>query len=171
MEPGVDLVLTTGELISLIKDFPIPEEKEKNDSRFYSSTMFKTSSMGYAEYVFSRAVNDLYGAEAQVEVKTTRRRDVLELQYQDLVFCIASGFQNIQNLIRELKAKKCKYCYIEVMACPAGCLNGGGQPRMTRDILNGLELSLQDVYAKPDIQLNTNYTRELKLLQTNSLRW
>lgn len=37
------------------------------------------------------------------------------------------GFKNIQNLIRKIKSKKCKYEYVEIMACPSGCLNGGGQ--------------------------------------------
>lgn len=39
----------------------------------------------------------------------------------------AYGFRNIQNLMRQVKRKKCKYHYVEIMACPSGCLNGGGQ--------------------------------------------
>ena len=42
------------------------------------------------------------------------------------VFAKIYGFKNIQNLVRNLK-KKNPYHYIEIMACPAGCLNGGGQ--------------------------------------------
>ena len=37
------------------------------------------------------------------------------------------GFKNIQNLVRQIKTKRCKYQYVEIMACPSGCLNGGGQ--------------------------------------------
>ena len=37
------------------------------------------------------------------------------------------GLRNIQNLIRNLKKAPSKYVYIEMMACPGGCLNGGGQ--------------------------------------------
>lgn len=41
------------------------------------------------------------------------------------------GFRNIQNVVRQLKsAKGCAYSYIEVMACPTGCVNGGGQIRV-----------------------------------------
>lgn len=45
----------------------------------------------------------------------------------DLKFVSAYGFQHIQNVIRKLKTQKCDYEYIELMACPSGCLNGGGQ--------------------------------------------
>ena len=37
------------------------------------------------------------------------------------------GFKNIQNLMRQIKSKRCKYQYVEIMACPSGCNNGGGQ--------------------------------------------
>uniref|UniRef100_A0A8C8XSY6 Cytosolic iron-sulfur assembly component 3 n=1 Tax=Panthera leo TaxID=9689 RepID=A0A8C8XSY6_PANLE len=44
-----------------------------------------------------------------------------------LHFAAAYGFRNIQNLVQKLKRGRCPYHYVEVMACPAGCLNGGGQ--------------------------------------------
>ena len=34
-----------------------------------------------------------------------------------------------QNIVQKLKRGKCDYHFIEVMACPSGCLNGGGQIR------------------------------------------
>ena len=48
---------------------------------------------------------------------------------QVLRFCRAYGFRNIQNVVRRLKAGISPYHYIELMACPGGCANGGGQPR------------------------------------------
>ncbi|CAO4371055.1 unnamed protein product [Caenorhabditis nigoni] len=39
------------------------------------------------------------------------------------------GFRNVQNLVRKMKTKKEKTDYVEVMACPGGCANGGGQVR------------------------------------------
>ena len=41
--------------------------------------------------------------------------------------CQAYGFRNIQTLVQKLKRGTCEYDYVEVMACPSGCLNGGGQ--------------------------------------------
>ncbi len=42
------------------------------------------------------------------------------------VFAKVYGLKNIQNLVRQLKKNQKVYHYIEVMACPQGCLNGGG---------------------------------------------
>ncbi|XP_015498719.1 cytosolic iron-sulfur assembly component 3 isoform X3 [Parus major] len=47
-----------------------------------------------------------------------------------LQFALAYGFRNIQNLVQKLKRGKCPYHYVEVMACPSGCLNGGGQIKL-----------------------------------------
>ena len=44
-----------------------------------------------------------------------------------LSVAVAYGFRNIQNLVRSVKLKKSKHHFVEVMACPSGCLNGGGQ--------------------------------------------
>ena len=41
------------------------------------------------------------------------------------------GFRNIQNAVRKLKASQTPlYDFVEVMACPGACLNGGGQPKI-----------------------------------------
>jgi len=44
-----------------------------------------------------------------------------------LKFALCYGFRNLQNIVRKIKIGKCDYNFIEVMACPSGCLNGGGQ--------------------------------------------
>lgn len=44
--------------------------------------------------------------------------------------CVANGFRNLQNIVRRLKSPKGMDAdYVEIMACPSGCLNGGGQIR------------------------------------------
>ena len=60
-----------------------------------------------------------------------------------LRFAQAYGFRNIQNMVRKIKPTAhdihlgtsrdgCGYDYVEIMACPSGCLNGGGQLRRRR---------------------------------------
>ena len=44
-----------------------------------------------------------------------------------LRFAAAYGFKNIQNIVRKLKSSENHWDYIEIMACPSGCINGGGQ--------------------------------------------
>ncbi|CAG9336232.1 unnamed protein product [Blepharisma stoltei] len=98
MEKGVDLVLTTTELLEFLNEndflnaIPDPEAP-----LFYSSTKHKSGSLGYGEFIFIKACENLYGEIPTIEIKTTRRRDLLEMEYRDLKFCFASGFQNIQN--------------------------------------------------------------------------
>ena len=48
---------------------------------------------------------------------------------EPLRFASVYGFRNIQALVQKMKRHQCSYDYIEVMACPSGCLNGGGQPK------------------------------------------
>nr|XP_034807483.2 cytosolic iron-sulfur assembly component 3 isoform X1 [Pan paniscus] len=68
----------------------------------------------------------------------------LEKEGQVLLhFAMAYGFRNIQNLVQRLKRGRCPYHYVEVMACPSGCLNGGGQlqapDRPSRELLQHVE--------------------------------
>ena len=42
---------------------------------------------------------------------------------------VASGLANAQEVLRRVKAGEASYHFIEIMACPGGCLGGGGQPR------------------------------------------
>jgi iron only hydrogenase large subunit-like protein len=171
MDPGVDLVLTTTELLSLCTDLStVPDTSVPCD--FYSSVKHKSSSLGYAEFIFSQSVKDLYGVEANIEAKPTRRRDVWELEHEDLKFCIASGFQNIQNVIRDVKSGRCRYDYIEIMACPMGCLNGGGQPRVDRAEIQATETQTQ-AFFRPGVSENAGFSieRELKVVDSNRLKW
>ena len=41
---------------------------------------------------------------------------------------VAQGLSNVSKLLDEIKDGKSKYSFIEVMTCPGGCINGGGQP-------------------------------------------
>ncbi|KAG5511983.1 hypothetical protein GH5_07935 [Leishmania sp. Ghana 2012 LV757] len=67
------------------------------------------------------------------------------------VFCIGYGFQQIQNVVRGLKKRlpaMRSYTFIELMACPDGCLNGGGQLRLTQQLHAEVLDAVIDAYAK-----------------------
>ncbi|CAB0010767.1 unnamed protein product [Nesidiocoris tenuis] len=59
----------------------------------------------------------------------SRRVDMqmAHLQTLELKIAVVTGFRNIQNLVNKMKRGTCDYHYVEVMACPTGCLNGGAQ--------------------------------------------
>ncbi|GIL60598.1 hypothetical protein Vafri_15126 [Volvox africanus] len=44
---------------------------------------------------------------------------------------VANGLGNAKKLLTKMQSGECKYDFVEIMACPAGCVSGGGQPRST----------------------------------------
>ena len=46
-----------------------------------------------------------------------------------LRIAVVNGLGNAKKLIKELEAGEVMYDFVEVMACPGGCINGGGQPK------------------------------------------
>ncbi|KAL5018362.1 hypothetical protein ScPMuIL_004084 [Solemya velum] len=90
---------------------------------------------GYLEYILKYAVKELCGRElADITYKTLRNQDFKEVIVDiegrtPLKMALAYGFRNIQNIVQKVKRGKCPYHFVEIMACPAGCNNGGGQIR------------------------------------------
>jgi hypothetical protein len=108
---------------------------------------------GYLDYTFRRAAFALFGVTVSgpLPFKTPRAKnpDLREVTLEVggktvLRFATAYGFRNIQNVVRKCKAssnnsksggvssldasaKTSSYDFVEIMACPSGCLNGGGQ--------------------------------------------
>ncbi|KAG5511389.1 hypothetical protein JKF63_07352 [Porcisia hertigi] len=66
-------------------------------------------------------------------------------------FCIGYGFQQVQNVVRGLKKRTPamrSYTFIELMACPDGCLNGGGQVRPAQQPHSRVLDAVIDAYAR-----------------------
>ncbi|XP_056641236.1 probable cytosolic Fe-S cluster assembly factor GI11683 [Diorhabda sublineata] len=114
-----------------------------------------SGSGGYADHIFKYAAKELFGKDCDnLEYKCLRNQDFKEvLLEQDgkvvLRFAIANGFRNIQNLVQKLKRGKSQYHYVEVMACPSGCLNGGAQVRPK----NGV--TIKDLLSEIDCLYNS----------------
>ncbi|XP_067621138.1 probable cytosolic Fe-S cluster assembly factor GI11683 [Eurosta solidaginis] len=95
---------------------------------------FSTSG-GYADHLFKYAAKELFGEDVgELNYKSLRNPDFREISLERngqsvLKFAIANGFRNIQNLVQKLKRGKTPYHFVEVMACPSGCINGGAQVR------------------------------------------
>ncbi|KAL1494828.1 hypothetical protein ABEB36_010356 [Hypothenemus hampei] len=112
-----------------------------------------SGSGGYSDYIFIKSAKELFGISCdQIEYKPLRNPDFKEAVLEKdgkilLKFAIANGFRNIQNLMQKLKRKKSQYHYVEVMACPAGCLNGGAQVRPREDVsTKEMILTLEEMY-------------------------
>ncbi|OQV24489.1 Cytosolic Fe-S cluster assembly factor NARFL [Hypsibius exemplaris] len=90
---------------------------------------------GYLENILSFAAKELFQTEiGPIEYKVIRNQDFREVTISvngepKLHFAAAYGFRNIQNIVQKMKRGKCPYDFVEIMACPSACLNGGGQIR------------------------------------------
>ena len=58
------------------------------------------------------------------------QRDIVDDAVPVLRFATAYGFQTLQRILQPLNKNELEFDYIEAMACPSGCLNGGGQVRL-----------------------------------------
>lgn len=68
-------------------------------------------------------------------------------------FALAYGFRNIQTILRKVKQGLSQYDYIEVMACPSGCINGGGQiPPAKGESLQDHIQSVDQAYHHPQVR-------------------
>ena len=89
---------------------------------------------------------------------------------------VASGLANARDLLKKVRSGEADYQFIEIMGCPGGCVNGGGQPQVPYGIRNFVDIRaerakvlynldaknlLRKSYENPDIQeLYKNYLGE-----------
>jgi len=100
--------------------------------RFTRSHAENGFSNGYLDYILRREFQRLKATGVKKCQKKNKNHMEFDLELSDgtiYKFAYVYGFKNIQNVIMQVKSKRCKYLYCEVMACPSGCLNGGGQIR------------------------------------------
>lgn len=144
--PDTDYVLTTQELGKMIKSAGIDFKSltpEGNDSPFgeYSGagTIFGASG-GVAEaaartayeFVVGEPLNDL--DIKQMRGTSNRSRSIeLDLKGTKIVVRIVSTLKEAEKALQEIKNGTANFQMLEVMACPGGCINGGGQPRSCDD--------------------------------------
>lgn len=149
----VDAVLTARELISLIKekniDF-INLEDSEFDNPFGSgaSVIFGTSG-GVMEAAL-RTLSELLDKKPleKLEFNTVRgmegiKEALYEINGKKIKVAVASGLRNAKELLDKVKLKEVEYHFIEIMGCPGGCINGGGQPIVPSDIRNYMDVKTE----------------------------
>lgn len=144
--PDTDYVITTQELGKMIKAAGIDFKSlspEPNDSPFgeYSGagTIFGASG-GVAEAAVRTAYEFASGEPlkdvdiVQMRGTTNRSRSIsLDIKGTRLVVRIVSTLREAEKALQEIKNGTADFQMLEVMACPGGCINGGGQPRSCDD--------------------------------------
>ncbi len=136
----VDAVLTTRELVRLlnvagIKFNDLAEEKFDNPlgESTGAAAIFGTSG-GVMEAALRTAYFKLTGNNLnKIEFDEIRgnkgiKTASVEINGLELNVAVVNGIGNVKEVINEIEQGISKYHFIEVMACPGGCINGGGQP-------------------------------------------
>lgn len=150
--PDVDIAITTRELARMIKkagidfrhlengEFDLPLGLGTGAAVIFGATG------GVMEAALRTAVETLTGEElANLDFTDVRGVEgIKEASYNvagmDIKVAVASGLANARQLLNMVKNGEAEYHFIEIMGCPGGCVNGGGQPQQPGSVRNFVDL-------------------------------
>ena len=147
----VDVALTTRELAKMIKGAGIKLEDmddEDYDAPFNKATgggaIFGATG-GVLEAALRTAARMLDGSFKKIEFTEVRGpQEIREAKYNvagvEVKVAVTSGLGNARKLIEKIKKGEADYQMVEIMACPGGCINGGGQPVQSDSVRNYVDL-------------------------------
>lgn len=150
--PDTDYVLTTRELSRMIKrshiDFVNLPDEDFDPTLGVSTgagAIFGATG-GVMEAALRTAADTLTGQDIEnvdyTEVRGTE--DIKEATYKingmDIKVAVTSGLKNASILLDKIRNGESDYQFIEVMCCPGGCVNGGGQPIQPASVRNFTDL-------------------------------
>ena len=147
--PDVDHVITTRELARMIKrvglQFTELEDEPFDDpmGEYSGGAVIFGTSGGVMEAALRTAVYWITGDDTNTPIDFTEVRGhqgIKEATYTvgDITVrvAVASGLANARELLNSVQSGEKQYDFIEIMACPGGCINGGGQPQVTAETRN-----------------------------------
>ena len=150
--PDVDVVLTTRELARLIKnqgvDFNLlPDESFDDPIGLGSSAGLLFGATGGVMEAALRTVSEVVLGKPvdKIDFKAVRgtkgiKAATVAMGDIKVKVCVASSLSNAKKILEDIKAGKCDYQFIEIMTCPGGCVNGGGQPIQPSSVTNNTDV-------------------------------
>ena len=158
----VDAVITTRELARMIKRSGImfdrlPDEDWDQDimGDYTGAAVIFGVTGGVMEAALRTVYYKLTGKESDpIEFTAVRgheagiREASVDVNGTTINVAIASGMKSAKVLLDEIKEGKSKYHFIEIMGCPGGCINGGGQPYVREFFLPGEDDDIVDTYKE-----------------------
>ena len=157
--PDLDYSITTRELARMIKHHGI-KFRELPDEGFDDPLGESTGAAvifgatgGVMEAALRTAVEWITGQELKaVDFKEVRgTKGIKEATYNvagmDVKIAVASGLANAKELLTKVRNGEADYHFIEIMACPGGCVNGGGQPQVHASIRNTVDIRAERAKA------------------------
>ena len=155
----VDIVLTTRELAKLIKRSGInftklPDEEFDQDimGEYTGAGVIFGATGGVMEAALRTAYFALTGKEHEAikfeEVRGMKglKEATFNIAGKEIKVAIASGMRNAKVLLEQMRAGTSPYTFIEIMGCPGGCVNGGGQPYVKPAFLPNEDADILDTY-------------------------
>lgn len=157
--PDVDVVLTTRELAKMIKEAGI--DFTELPERHFDDPMGEASGAGVifgatggvmeaalrtvAEILEGKSIDNLeYEAVRGVE---GIKEATVEAGGMKIKAAVAHGLGNARKLLDKIKAGEAEYHFIEIMGCPGGCVNGGGQPIQPSYVRSWIDLRTERAKA------------------------
>ena len=164
--PDVDAVLTTRELARMIRRAGImfnrlPDEDWDPDimGDYTGAGVIFGVTGGVMEAALRTVYFKLTGKESEpVEFTAVRGHDAgireasLDINGTTVNVAIASGMKSAKVLLDEIREGKSKYQFIEIMGCPGGCINGGGQPYVRPCFMPNESDDILDTYKEKRAQ-------------------
>jgi NADH-quinone oxidoreductase subunit G len=156
--PNVDYVLASIGIVRIIQEAGIdfrniePEAVDMPFELFSGAGVIFGASGGVTEAVLRRVSNDKTQMGLnEIAFSGVRGFDSLKevtIPYGDreVNIAVVSGLANAERLVKDIQAGKRQYDLVEVMACPGGCINGGGQPFIDEEASGGLTQRAKGLY-------------------------
>jgi NADP-reducing hydrogenase subunit HndD len=167
----VDVSLTTRELARMITregllfdHLPDGEFDQMLGVSTGAATIFGATG-GVMEAALRTVVDVLTGGEMKPlefhEVRGTQgiKEATYELPGRTVRVCVASGLHNAKVVLDGVKSGRFQYDFIEFMACPGGCVNGGGQPQQSSEVRSFVDLRGLRAKALYDQDVGQTYRR------------
>ncbi len=155
----VDVVLTTRELARMIReagiDFTELPERHFDDPMGEASgaAVLFGATGGLMEAALRYLTELLEGKPLEnLEYEAVRgvegiKEAALEVAGMTIKVAVVHGTGNTRKLLERLKSGKAQYHFVEVMACPGGCVNGGGQPIQPSQVRSWIDLRAERARA------------------------
>ncbi|MCC8017304.1 MAG: [FeFe] hydrogenase, group A, partial [Lachnospiraceae bacterium] len=166
--PDVDIAITTRELGRMIERAGIvfdslpDEEFDMPLGLGTGAAVIFGATGGVMEAALRTAVEKLTGEElASLDFTDVRGTEgIKEASYNvagmDVKVAVASGLKNARDLLKKVEAGEADYHFIEIMGCPGGCVNGGGQPQQPGYIRNTVDIRAKRAEVLYNIDRNNS---------------
>ncbi len=162
----VDAILTAREYIKLLKlyniDFPNLEDSDFDNPLGSGASVVFGASGGVMESALRTLVEMVDKKElTSLEFNEVRgmqgiKEATYTLNNMEIKVAVASGLSNAKKLLKRIENKEVFYHFIEIMGCPGGCINGGGQPIVSSKIRNYTDIKKERAKSLYEEDRNLN---------------